>query len=77
MKSTQVRIFSVTEQLEARIAPAYFAFINGAFVTLSSEATSDTLELSAVDGLLKHNRFTVGDVGFESDFDFNTSLAGV
>src|SRR5687767_14220202 len=47
MKSIQVRIFSVTERLESRIAPAYFAFINGAFVTLSSEATSDTLELSA------------------------------
>jgi FG-GAP-like repeat/RTX calcium-binding nonapeptide repeat (4 copies) len=77
MKTIPVRIAHVAELLETRIAPAYSAFVNGAFITLAGDAAGDTLEISAVDGLLKHNRFTAGDAGFESDFDFDSFAAGV
>jgi FG-GAP-like repeat/RTX calcium-binding nonapeptide repeat (4 copies) len=77
MKTITVRIAHVAERLETRIAPAYSAFVNGAFINLAGDASNDTLEISAVDGLLKHNRFTVGDAGFESDFDFDSFAAGV
>jgi hypothetical protein len=77
MKTILVQIAPVAEHLETRIAPAYGAFVGGVFITLAGDASNDTLEISAVDGLLKHNRFTVGDAGFESDFDFDSFAAGV
>jgi hypothetical protein len=67
----------ILESLEARIAPAFFASINGSLVTISGDAGNDTLSFSAEEGFLKHNRFTVGDFGFESALDFDASLPGV
>jgi hypothetical protein len=65
------------ERLEDRIAPAYLSSISGPFVFMNGDAANDTLSFSAEDGLLKHNRFTAGDTGYESDFDFNNGIPGV
>jgi len=63
--------------LENRIAPAYVATLTGNAVVLAGDTASDTLIISAVNGFLKHNRFTAKDAGFASDFDFDSATAGV
>jgi hypothetical protein len=68
---------SAAELLESRIAPAYISFVSGPIVTFAGDGASDTLVFSAEDGFLKHNRFTAGDSGFASDFDFNNNSPGV
>lgn len=65
------------ERLEARIAPAYVSIVTGSLVNMFGDTGNDTLSFSAENGFLKHNRFTSGDAGFESDFDFDSAKAGV
>jgi FG-GAP-like repeat/RTX calcium-binding nonapeptide repeat (4 copies) len=68
--------YSAVEPLECRIAPAYTSFPTGTIVSFLGDAASDTLEFSEENGLLKHNRFTAGDAGFASDFDFESFTPG-
>jgi hypothetical protein len=37
---------------------------------------NDTLEIIQVGGTVQHNRFSAGDAGFNSDSDFDSTLAG-
>ena len=63
--------------MENRIAPAYVATLTGTAVVFAGDTASDTIIFSAVNGFLKHNRFTAKDAGFASDFDFDSTTAGV
>ncbi len=69
--------FTRIERLESRIAPAYAATLVGAAATLTGDLGSDTLIITAVGGLLSHNRFDTGDFGFASATDFDTATPGV
>src|ERR1700761_3680462 len=65
------------EKLEDRIAPAYVGSLTGTTATLSGDGASDTLIITAVKGMLSHNRFAAGDPGFASAFDFDSTTPGV
>ena len=43
---------------------------------MTGDAAGDTLTITQSGGLFRHNRFTAGDPGFNSDFDFDTTVAG-
>jgi hypothetical protein len=45
-------------------------------VTFVGSPADDTLTIDSSGGLLHHNRFTAGDPGFSSDFDFDSTTAG-
>jgi hypothetical protein len=62
--------------LESRIAPAFSAALAGTIATFNGDGADDTLTFTFEGGLLKHNRFTVGDAGFTSDLDFDSTVAG-
>jgi hypothetical protein len=55
---------------------AYTSAVTGATATMTGDAAGDTLAITATGGLLRHNRFTAGDPGFTSDFDFDSTVAG-
>ena len=40
------------------------------------DATGDNLAIAEVGGFFSHNRFSAGDPGFNSDIDFDTTVAG-
>ncbi len=63
--------------LENRIAPAYAAALVGTAANFAGDSTNDTLLITAIGGLLSHNRFAAGDPGFASAFDFDSSMPGV
>jgi hypothetical protein len=49
----------------------------GTSATLTGDAAAfDVLTISSSGGLLRHNRFTAGDPGFDSDFDFRSGDPG-
>jgi hypothetical protein len=54
---------------------AYTSSIAGSTVTMTGDAAADTIVLDQSAGLLRHNRFP-GDPGFNSAFDFSSSVAG-
>ncbi len=60
------------------IAPEGFGntTLVGTTATFNGGAASETIEFDQAGGLLRHNRFTAGDPGFASDFDFNPNVAG-
>jgi hypothetical protein len=60
------------------IAPDGFAnaTLVGTIATFNGGAASDTITFDQSGGLLRHNRFTAGDPGFNSDFDFAPTIAG-
>jgi len=60
--------------MEARLMLAFTASLVGSTATFVGDAASDTFRLDASGGLLSHNRS--GDPGFNSNFDFDTTLAG-
>src|SRR3954454_12891270 len=43
---------------------------------MTGDDASDVLTFDQSGGLLRHNRFTAGDPGFNSDFDFDTVMLG-
>lgn len=60
-------------------APAQADFTSslaGTTATMAGNANSDTVLIDQAGGLLRHNRFSAGDSGFASDFDWNSSTAG-
>jgi hypothetical protein len=65
------------ETLERRRLLAFTSALAGLNVTLTGDEDADTLVISQQNGLLRHNRFTSGDAGFDSDFDFDSAAAGV
>lgn len=66
------------QTLEARDVPAFVAALDATGnATFTGDAGADALEIFLSDsGGLSHNRFTAGDPGFESDFDFDSSSPG-
>jgi Ca2+-binding RTX toxin-like protein len=69
--------------LAPRAAQAAFsATLAGRAITLNGDGAADFLSLSVDsggpnDGKLRHNRFSLGDAGFESNYDFDSSVAGI
>jgi hypothetical protein len=55
----------------------FFATIDGNGVaTFVGSPADDLLIINSAGGLLHHNRFSAGDPGFASDFDFDSTAAG-
>jgi hypothetical protein len=74
--TVQSQPFSRLEPLENRIAPAFVASLTGLEATMTGDATDELLVISPDGGLLAHNRFALGDPGFASENDFDTTIAG-
>src|SRR3954447_23071039 len=55
---------------------AYTATAVGTTGTFTGNASSDALVFDQSGGLLRNNRFSAGDAGFNSDFDFDSATAG-
>ncbi len=72
----RLRRFAV-ERLEDRRVMAFSATVLGNVATFVGDGSSDTIRVdgSAV-SLLRHNRFSAGDAGFNSEFDFDSTVAG-
>ena len=65
------------EVLEGRFAPAYTASFDGSNnVTFNGDSAGDTLIFTVSGGFLSHNRFTAGDLGFNSDIDLDSTTPG-
>jgi hypothetical protein len=81
--ATKAAAPTAAPQVSALVAPprgsghTYTASLVGTTATFEGNASSDTLIFSAAGGLLKHNRFSAGDPGFASDFDFDSTTPGV
>ena len=60
----------------AAVFAAYTSAVVGSTATMTGDATGDNLTISEAGGLFSHNRFTAGDPGFNSEFDFDTTVAG-
>ncbi|MFN2577749.1 MAG: DUF4394 domain-containing protein [Pyrinomonadaceae bacterium] len=59
------------------VAPLGFtASLSGSAVTFTGTAASDTIIFDQAGGLLRHNRFSFGDAGFSSGFDFDPTTPG-
>src|SRR4051812_30546872 len=54
---------------------AYTSSAPGSTITMTGDAAADTMLLDQSGGLLRHNRFP-GDPGFNSAFDFDSSVPG-
>jgi len=50
--------------------------LSGDTATMTCDGASDSFTFEESGGLLRHNRSTAGDPGFNSDFDFDSGTAG-
>ncbi|SIO56059.1 protein of unknown function [Singulisphaera sp. GP187] len=50
--------------------------VEGPVATLTSSDSNDTLVIDQTGGLLRHNQYDLGVAGYNSPFDFDTSLPG-
>ncbi len=48
----------------------------GTTATMTGNSDSDLVLLDVSGGLVRHNRFTAGDAGYQNEFDFDTVTAG-
>ncbi len=56
---------------------AYTSTVVGSIATMTGDAGSDALTITQSGGLFRHLRFSLGgDPGFNSDFDFDTTVPG-
>jgi hypothetical protein len=55
---------------------SYSAAIAANTVTFTGSIGADSIVFDQSGGLLRHNRFSAGDSGFNSDFDFSSTVAG-
>ncbi len=62
--------------LEQRVAPAYTSVLAGTVITMTGDASGDSLVFLDVGGFLAHNRFGAGDPGYTDVFDFDTATLG-
>jgi hypothetical protein len=56
--------------------PGFTASFGGGVATFTGSAANDEVVFDASGGLLRHNRFSLGNAGFSSDFDFDTAIPG-
>ena len=54
----------------------FTATLAGTVATFTGDADSDTIVITSSGGLLMHNRFSAGDPGFNSNFDFDSTVPG-
>jgi hypothetical protein len=59
----------------AAVYAAYTSSVTGSTATMTGDATGDTLSITQAGGLFRHNRFPT-DPGFNSEFDFDSTVAG-
>ena len=64
------------ETLEERRLLTYTASLVVSTANFVGDGAADVLTFDQAGGLLRHNRFTAGDAGFNSDFDFDSATAG-
>ncbi len=50
--------------------------IVGDTATFTGTSAAESIAIDQSGGLLRHNRFSAGDSGFSSEFDFNSTVAG-
>jgi hypothetical protein len=55
---------------------SFTASLAGTTATFTGTVGANSIVFDQSGGLLRHNRFTAGDAGFFSDFDFSTTVAG-
>src|SRR3954466_6786094 len=48
----------------------------GSTATMTCDGANDSFTFAESGGLLRHNRSTAGDPGFNSDFDFDSGTGG-
>jgi hypothetical protein len=60
----------------AAVYAAFTSTVAAGVATMTGDAGSDTLVITEVGGLLRHNRFDAGDPGFNSATDFDSSVGG-
>ena len=60
----------------AIVPPGFTASLSGTAATFTGSDASDSIVFDQSGGLLRHNRFSAGDIGFNSDFDFDPTVAG-
>src|SRR5687768_9924934 len=58
----------------AAVFAAYTSTVVGSTATMIGDAAGDSLSITQSGGLFSHNR--AGDPGFNSGFDFDTTVAG-
>ena len=58
------------------VEAAYTSAIVSGVATMTGDASGDLLVISQSGGLFRHNRFTAGDPGFNSDIDFDSGICG-
>ena len=60
------------------ISPPGFSntVLSGMVATFTGDTAANSVTFDQSGGLLRHNRFSAGDSGFSSDFDFDTTIAG-
>ena len=69
-------VFVAVLFLPAAALADYTATRTGTQATLNGNADGDALIITVSGGLLRHNRFDAGDVGFQSNFDWDTTAVG-
>ena len=62
--------------MPAAVEAAYTSAVVGSVANMTGDASIDTLVISSAGGVFRHNRWTQGDPGFNSDFDFDSTVAG-
>lgn len=64
--------------IRAMAAPisSFGATLAGTTATFAGTVGGNSIVFDQSGGLLRHNRFSAGDSGFNSDFDFNSTTAG-
>lgn len=55
---------------------SYTSAVSGSTATMTGDAAGDTLTITQIGGLFFHNRYSAGDPGFNSGFDFNSAVPG-
>jgi len=60
----------------ALVQSHFTASLSGTTVTFTGSVGPDSIVFDSAGGLLRHNRFSSGDEGFNSDFDFDSSTPG-
>ncbi len=63
-------------RLENRDVPSFTAVHVGDTSTFTGDSADDAVIFDQSGGLIRHNRFTAGDAGFTSDFDFDSTATG-
>ncbi|PYK29096.1 MAG: hypothetical protein DME57_11410, partial [Verrucomicrobia bacterium] len=79
LQSPFIRWFAILIAVASLPVAAYARFsatVAGTTATFTGDANSDTIVITQSGGFLMHNRFSAGDPGFNSNFDFDSATPG-